>query len=336
MIKDSKYIEFIHKKLTGSIDAKEDALLEEWLSTSADNKTIAEEVEKAWDYSKDYLTDYQPKAEEGLLKLKARIAKEQAPVIVKTLPRRSWLLKLVAAIALLVGIGASINYFTNQGGQENWLAQQTNENGIEKHTLSDGSIVWLNQNSRLDYPETFNGNQRVVKLEGEAFFDIAKDETKPFIIQIDEALVKVLGTSFNVRSYEAEEEVEVTVRSGKVQFEVEELDEKMILQPADCYRYNKVEKMIEKEKDDELNALSWQTKRLAFEKIRLETVLTQIEKHYNIKIRVQDQNLKNCRFTAKFEDTPLKDVLEIIKASFSLKINSLDKDEYLLVGGQCN
>jgi len=336
MTKDSKYIEFIHKKLTGSIETTENALLEEWLSASPDNRSAATEIEEAWIHSKDYLSNYQPNVEEGLLKLKARIAKDQQPATVKSLPRRNGLLRIAAAIALLIGLGASLNYFAGQGGEENWVSQQTQANRIQTYTLSDGSTITLNQNSQLEYPEVFSGDQRIVKLQGEAFFDIARDEAKPFMIQTDQAVVKVLGTSFNVRSYQEEDEIEVTVRSGKVQFEMEEVAEKMILQAADCYRYHKKEKTVQKEKDEEMNALSWQTKRLAFVKTPLETVLTKLEKYYNIKISVQDQNLKNCRFTAKFDATPLADVLEILKASFSLEVDSARKGQYVLIGGQCN
>ena len=336
MIKDSKYIEFVHKKLTGSIDTTENALLEEWLAASVDNRNAAAEIEEAWNHSKNYLNSYQPNVEGGLLKLKARIAEDHQSARIKPLPRRNGLLRIAAAVVLLVGLGAALNYFIDQGKEIQWVSQQTQENGIETYTLSDGSTITLNQSSKLDYPEKFDGNQRIVKLEGEAFFDIARDEKRPFLIQTEQAVVKVLGTSFNVRSYDSEDEIEVTVRSGKVQFEIEEVKEKMILQAADCYRYSKTEKTVKKEKDEEMNASSWQTKRLAFVKTPLETVLNQIEKYYNIKIRVQDQDLKNCRFTAKFDDTPLADVLEILKASFSLEVEASGKGRYLLTGGQCN
>ncbi|MCR6718728.1 MAG: FecR family protein [Chitinophagaceae bacterium] len=130
--------------------------------------------------------------------------------------------RIAAAIALLFALAVVGYQFFNKKDGENsidGLVQKLNAKGVKSTiALADGSKVWLNADSKIQYPARFTGNTREVFLNGEAFFDIEKNPEKPFIIHLTNGTIRVLGTSFNVKAYDGETIVETSVATGKVAF----------------------------------------------------------------------------------------------------------------------
>jgi ferric-dicitrate binding protein FerR (iron transport regulator) len=203
--------------------------------------------------------------------------------------------------------------------------------------LPDGSKVWLNADSKITYSGDFQGAIREVYLSGEAFFDVAKDKTRPFIIHTKTIDLKVLGTAFNVRSYDNEKETETSLVHGSVEVTLKNNpDKKIILKPSekllvknggpDSSAHSKtIDKIREEEplivlskmhilaKDSSSIETSWTKNRLAFDKDNLEEIALKIERWYNVQVIITDQSLNEEKYTGLFEDETLEEVMDALQ-----------------------
>lgn len=223
-------------------------------------------------------------------------------------------MRVAATIIILFGIGLlAQTTYTNLYPNKTFVceANQTNRS----ITLEDGSIITLNSNSKLIYPRKFNKTERRVELVGEAFFDIAKNPNKAFIIKAKDAEVKVLGTSFNINA--ATKNVEVLVKTGKVQFSsINKPNNKLVLIRGDfaTLKESKLEKIIPR--DD--NYLSWKTRQMIFRDTKLQEVAKVLNRTYQVQIHFQDAGIKNLPLTTTFDHEPLDDILNYMCSPFNL------------------
>jgi len=188
-------------------------------------------------------------------------------------------------------------------------------------TLPDGSEVWLNSSSLLRSPSRFDSDSRVVELEGEAFFKINGSEDWPFYIHTQRGVsVRVTGTEFNISSYANDPFVKVTLIEGNLTvidhaseriFELQPMQE-LILQDDDG---NVVQGVALNVQED----ISWKDGFLMFNNTPFDAVLRRMERWYGINITVEDPEILNFRFTAKFEGKSLAQVLEIFKISSNIQ-----------------
>jgi len=201
-------------------------------------------------------------------------------------------------------------------------------------TLSDGSLIQLNRYSSVKYPEKFGKTERDVYFWGEAFFDIAADKTKPFVIEVGEARVKVVGTSFNVKANPESDRIEVVVNSGKVLFYTESgksaKGKQVFLEPGDKGVYIKSTHTISKFRNENINFLSWKTGILTFRETRLPEVLYALNQKFGANFVIRDNELKQLRLTAKFDNESLDSVLDDLRLVFNVEIQKNGKD-YLIV-----
>jgi len=201
------------------------------------------------------------------------------------------------------------------------------------HTLPDGTVVSLNSNTHLQYPNRFDGNTREVTIEGEAFFEVTPDPTKPFIIHAGKAQVKVLGTSFNVRAYPDADQMEVIVQTGRVQVLKPKTETKvnneLILTPGQkgtlMYQSNALHKSI----NDNPNFIAWKTHDLVFRSTSLNEVIMNLENVYKVSIRLEDPELGRLLLTAHFNNYPLDFILKVIETTFKLETQQAD-GQYIL------
>ncbi len=193
----------------------------------------------------------------------------------------------------------------------------------EKRTirLSDGSVVKLNSGSRLRYADRFTGSERIVSLEGEAYFDIAKDKTRPFIINTGAVNTKVLGTSFNLRSYKEEENIEVALVSGSV--EINDAQKNVILlEPSEAAVYSKKAKTLQKKAFNARLVTSWKDNILVFEKDPMQQVISKLERWYGVNFRLQLKSPIVGLYSGEYRDESLSVVLSGIgyASGFQYKI----------------
>ena len=179
--------------------------------------------------------------------------------------------------------------------------------------LEDGTKVWLNAATRLKYPVAFVGGIRKVLLEGEAYFEVAHDTTRPFVVETEQAKVKVLGTSFDVSAYEEEGKTWTTLEEGMVEIESLDRGEKIRMVPGEqiCLIEGKG---MEKYKVETALFTSWRSGRLVFKDMRLEDLMRNMARWYDVKVEFYREEAKDIVFTGdvkKYED--LNEVLEIIE-----------------------
>lgn len=162
-------------------------------------------------------------------------------------------------------------------------------------TLSDGTRVFLNSDSRLIYPVAFGKGKREVILQGEGYFDVAKDTTRPFLVRTEDMAVRVLGTSFNLKCYPGDTRVEATLVRGSV--EVVGGEREMLLVPGEQACLNRESGMMEKAKVNTALYTSWKDGLFIFERERLEDILTILSRWYDVVIFYQRTDVKNELFT---------------------------------------
>lgn len=203
--------------------------------------------------------------------------------------------------------------------------------------LSDGTHVWLNSESELIYPTNFTGNTREVILRGEAFFDVAKDASKPFIVENNQMKIKVLGTSFNVSGYVSERLQNVTLVNGSVQVQIDN-DSAFRISPSEQFSYDKEKQTTSIQVVNTDLYTAWTEGKYIFKDTRLEDILSKLQRWYDFEIIYLQEELKNRRFSIVINrEDNLKDVLEVISFTSNVKLvqeNNIIKVKYLEKGGE--
>lgn len=190
--------------------------------------------------------------------------------------------------------------------------------------LSDGTRVWLNAETRLRYPVEFVGDERKVYLEGEAFFDVTHDKHKRFVVETEEACVKVFGTAFNVYAYKDEDATVATLVRGSIELKARGTDNKVRLEPGEQGTLTNG-KLTKQDVDVEMYT-AWREGRMVFKSIRLEDLLHHLARWYNVDIVFSREELKDVVFTGeakKYED--FSEVLDIIETTQSVRFRVEDR-----------
>jgi len=190
-------------------------------------------------------------------------------------------------------------------------------------TLSDGTKIVLDAGSKLSYPSQFTGNTREVFLAGEAFFEVTSDPEKPFIINADHAVIKVLGTKFNIRAWQAEGRVTVTVAEGRVSLypEKQGIDKSVTLSEGFASTLPVRGQPTVPQLVDVRKSWSWMRNEVYFEDKPLHEILVQLERWYDVKFEVQDSTVIDDRLTVHLTEKPLEDHLILIGALVDAHFN---------------
>lgn len=325
------YEELIASYLAGETDQTEVHLLEKWVKENNSNRKLFIQQKRAWQLTqspKNY--DGQFDSDKAWNNIESELfGKDESVVESKTINLKPFY-RMAAAIAAVVTIGYFIFYLVNSNGNQTLIA----ENSTLTQILEDGTEVTLNRNSTLTFPKEFKENERRVELEGDAFFKVARDIDKPFIIESGEISVEVLGTSFYVNAKPTENKIEVTVETGKVAVYSKE-ENKIELIAGDVGTFNKKTKNLVKDSNSDSNFLSWKTKRLLFDNTSLDEVFKKIQETYHVNIQVSNTDIHSCQWTASFDNQSLETVLDVLKETFDLKIKQ-SGEEIIINGSGCN
>ena len=186
-----------------------------------------------------------------------------------------------------------------------------------KVTLPDGTLVWLNSDSQLTYGAYFNQSERTVQLQGEAYFEVAKDNKRLFTVQTGGLAVEALGTHFNVHAYAQEKELTVTLLEGKVG--VYAANKKVILTPNQKAVWNQENHILQTENTpNTTNYTLWMQDQLVFNGRSLEEIGKELERIYNMRIIFQSENIKNHRFNGVLKNTNLNSILQVMSLTAPL------------------
>ena len=229
------------------------------------------------------------------------------------------------------------------------LVEQTNNSDKPQIiTLSDGSSVLLQPNSKLSYPKIFTGNERKVYLSGEGFFEISKNPHKPFFVYANEIVTKVVGTSFRVKAYSDQPDVEILVRTGKVKVKSNDMvsksdNEEIVLLPNQALRFLrsdlKFNKITNITQDAALTQSVGNIEQLSFEfnDIPVSQIFETIEQAYLVNIDYPKNKLTDCHLTTSLSDQPLTEKLKIVCKSIGNNTSfEMNGNQIIITSDGCN
>ena len=374
-MKEEKYWILLSKKIAGEATPEELDELQELISSNTEWKTTMENLRELWS-SKPVIvdTDKKQKIEDAYLvhinRLKEKGAdfKENTELAVHDVEinltavkkpfYKSWVTYAAAAVFIVAVI--FLYPLIADTGKTNEVASPIrpfneitiNPGSRTKVQLPDGSQVWVNSGSHLTYEGNFKGNTREVQLDGEAYFDVAKDASRPFIVHTSNIDIKVLGTAFNVKAYKTEPTIEATLIHGSIEVinKSEPGSAKIMLKPHEKLVYNKyVIKDIKDQKadikpvadsfsiiikplrkniaDNDIVETAWVYNKLIFEDERFADLALKMERWYNVKISIENEKLKDYRISGTFVNETAEEALKalqlLVPFSYSIKNNEV-------------
>ncbi|MDR1623829.1 MAG: DUF4974 domain-containing protein [Tannerellaceae bacterium] len=194
-------------------------------------------------------------------------------------------------------------------------------------TLTEGTTVAINSDSKITLPNDYNRKNRFLKLEGEAYFDVKHNPEKPFIVECEDIKIRVWGTSFGIKAYGNENHISIVLNTGKIQLTTPK--EKIEMAPDERVLYNKTTQRATREKVNADDYTGWRQNRLRFENESLETIMQTISRMHNIDIVFESPHLTEMRFTGTIDNTSIKSVLEAIMLTSSINYRSNNGIIYL-------
>ena len=328
-MEESKYTNLINKKLSGEITSAEESKLQNWLNNSEENHRKYDQLANLWNITQPSSESNLPNLDEEWHKLSSNLGlngtSKTAQVLSlekkkieksKVTSKSVWPRYLAAAAVLILMLGLS--YWSIFRYSQDFTIVETENAETRKIELSDGSIVKLNSASKLTYLSTFNDSIRFFQLQGEAFFDVVS-ENRPFIVETQNAKIRVLGTEFNIWSRSAE--TRVIVKEGTVSLKPKDVvDEEGILLNTNqmgLMQNQKISDLIELSNSE--NMLGWLEGRIVFNQANLKEVVEELNRIYDLNIRLENSSLSNLSITGNFEKKPIEDVLEAICLTLDIK-----------------
>lgn len=327
----------IPKYILGEISAEERDLVDNWVKTEPENEKLFQEFQKVWEYAgqTDLTDEILPKLnidDEWDHQLKLIVEEKVEVKEISIAPQNSsftWL-RVAASIVLVMVAGFSAYYFMGGFGTSYYAEEET-----EEVSFKDGTVVTLNTGSEISFKKSYNKNSRIVKFEGEAFFDVSPDTEKPFIIETVDARIRVVGTSFNVRAIPSEEIVEVTVTSGEVLLLNKSGDKAVALKVHDKGTYNRSTDIVTRIDNNNPNFISWKTRVIEFEDSSLEKVVETLNRIYPGKqISLKTSETGDCSITVSFEGQSLDAILNVLESTLDIEYQ-INEDTIEIIGAGC-
>jgi ferric-dicitrate binding protein FerR (iron transport regulator) len=299
--------ELLAAYLAGATSEAEKSAVEAWRQASPANEREFGRYQALWEASRGRAAEYEPDMDRAWRRIQPARELSAAPRSGKFIP---WVRRMAAVllVGLLLGAGWYA-YRMSRRPELTWVERHTPGEQRQRLQLADGSVVWLNANSTLRYPQAFTDSVREVHLAGEAFFEVARDPAKPFLIHTGPTTTRVLGTSFSVRGYAGE--VAVTVVTGKVALTNRSDALAVTLTPGERGVVRRNANRVEKSPNRDPNFLAWKTRTLTFRNTPLREVLPTLERYFGVTFRTDEPTLLDCRFTGSFREPTLAEVLQV-------------------------
>ncbi len=335
--KHSDFNSLVTRYLSGELSPGALRDFEQLLQEDPEKRNLVDTYRKIWDSvgSVSERDVYDMDAEWSLLEARIPdLAGQETFTLDTGKPARTILFYTyrIAAV-LVVGLLFTFAWFysSRMAGMQRVVA----ENEPVELTLDDGTMVTLNRHSRIRYEKRFDGTRRQVYLSGEAWFDVARDTARPFLIDVGSAMVEVLGTSFNVNAYRQNTMVEITVKSGVVALTAkEDRHDQIVLRAGNSGTYHKEHRELKLIPNADPNTISWKTRELIFEETSLQEAVDLINKVYNAHLVIMNQELAGCPITVTFNEQSLDAILHVLESTLDLTIRQ-EGEQITLEGEGC-
>lgn len=309
------------KYLTGKCSVDELREIEEWICADKKNAANLFEMEQIWSLKSEIKYSDPKVLNSAYHRFENRIKRK--PVLF------SWW-KYAAAGIIISLLSVNLYYLIRPGKSGTMNMIEVPKGQSITLTLSDGTRVWVNSESKFTYPSAFTPDNRNVQLEGEAYFEVTRNEKSPFIVQSGLLNIKVLGTKFNVEAY-PEETTVVSLVEGSVEVKTADNRHQLTLKPNEqAFSSQLGELEFKKSTDTDLHA-QWRSGEMYFENKRLKDITKTLERKYNTPIVIADRNLENEIFNCHTQaNATLEQVLNLLKETRKIDYKIKKDSIYIL------
>jgi len=310
-----------------------------WIASSPENKTYFENLKKTWELSgrldpKPVIVDANQAWNNVLSQIDVKSNEQEIISIGSRINRKTVFWSIAASIVILIGGFSLLKLNTTEINE----ISKFSENSVLINQLEDGSQVTLNANTILSYPEHFEENERRVELKGEAFFEIERNEEKPFIIDLPEAsYVKVLGTSFNIKANETDSIVTVFVKTGKVEFGTS-TSEKIILEAGEKGMLNRNTGVLTalENKTIGFKETYWIDQQVFFDHVNLNEVVDILNDIFEEEIILGCEEYEDSVIVTSHKEESLESILEVVASVHALSVEKEEIDQKKRYRLDCN
>ncbi len=339
MKEDLDYRELVIKFLAGEISDSEADVLKEWLKKDPANRRIFDEANELWQKTgiKTILEHFKTDEAWSEISKKIGLEKDRVHNVVTININKFRILVAAASVAFLVAIGGFTLWMSERRSTKMIAGASTvvstNEGEKARIFLSDSTKVIINSGSNIEYQSGYNGKDRVVKLNGEAFFDVQTNPQKPFLVQLGRMTISATGTQFNVFSYENEDRIETTLEEGSLKVEIPGNESIELKAGQQVVFFTKKNKAVVRDVNTETYT-SWKENKLRFIDTPFEEVLRGIGRRYNVTFEVTSRDLLELQYTATFIDESIEEVMQMLKVvspiTYKIHNRTTVKDKYYL------
>lgn len=293
-------------------DEKTRSVVERWIIETPENARYFDHFKTIWEASKDLKLPATVNENAAWEKFLERTKKDKTanPGKIYSISR----LYRIAAAFIIAASLITLGYFSwDMLDRSSVTVASTME--TTKRLLPDGSEVVLNKNSSISYTRKLKGRERKIKLQGEAFFQVAHDTEKPFIVDVDQVVITVVGTSFNVKSYEGT--TEIIVESGKVK--VDSKGKSILLGPGESVTIGGNDSLVQQTSRDKLYNY-YVTKEFVCDNTPLWKLVDVLNEAYNVNIEITNPDIRQLPLTTTFQNESLDNILKVIVETFDITI----------------
>lgn len=315
--------------LTHQLDDESREKLEKWVSESSENELYFQEQLEIWFSAMSDSENLVYDKKKAFNRFKDYVSSKQFSVPSSHRISFTGIVYRCIAAAVLVLVASVVSHLITKLEMTENFADIVIESPAQSKTkvsLPDGTVVWMNANSKITYSQGFAIDERRLTFAGEGYFEVAANAELPFTVHMEELNVQVLGTKFNVRNYSDEEEAVVFLKEGKIALKnLLQQDSEAVLSPNDRVVLNKTSKNMHKQLAHSLNDVQWRKRILFFDEMLLSDLARQLERTYEVHIHFASERIKKYRFYGLFQsdEQDIAEVLHILSSThkFSYRIS---------------
>jgi Fe2+-dicitrate sensor, membrane component len=318
---NTEHLELIAKYLANEMDENERANFEIDIALEPSNARLINEMRREWKMLDKYNSRKEVNVDNAWEKLNARLEKESLVPQSEPQQRQLGSRRMLQYAAMLVGVAilgtASLWLMSKQEKPQMVSVNNAQGQSTMVRTLADGSIVYVGKQTAFEYPAKFSKTERKVELKGQAYFDVAKNPQKPFIIETKDAYIQVLGTAFNVKSFD-QKAFELIVERGRVKVSLKKdpsvsqivvAGEKLVIDNNN----------LQKSAWEDDGSLAWRLGKMQFKDETLQNIVRVINRNYQSNITIADAQTANRRLTVTFDENSLNTITELICITLNLQ-----------------
>lgn len=304
-------------RFLGTNSEEEDLVLENWIGMTLENRRYYSEQQKLWGLIEIHQKMQKIDEVKAFQKISGQLPTN------KKVSLYVWVQRIAAALFLPLLLVTAV-YFNKEKRDRKQLA--TVYNTVETPlgmrsslVLPDGTKVCLNAGSKLSYPVSFSNDNRLVNLSGEAYFEVKKDKSWPFIVNTKNMDIVVTGTSFNCNAYPENKEVQTVLVEGEVTIANHSATKLALMSPGELATFNNDNQQITKTKTDLQKYIAWKNGKLMFREDNMDKVVEKLERWYNVDFEIVDKEIADYVYTATFINESLDQVLKMLSISSPIR-----------------